>query len=168
LSWLALLTVLKWLAVAIALVALAVVGAGRLGLLQGARPEGLGVHQGRLKPPSVTPNSVSSQAGLYPDHPRSREAQIAPLAFEGDGAAAFARLSALVEASDGARIVERRADYLYATYTTPVMRFVDDVEFWLDPAAGVIQVRSASRVGRGDLGLNRVRIEALRARFEAH
>jgi uncharacterized protein (DUF1499 family) len=47
------------------------------------------------------------------------------------------------------------------------MKFVDDVEFWYDPAARVIQVRSASRVGEGDLGVNRKRIEALRAALAA-
>jgi uncharacterized protein (DUF1499 family) len=47
------------------------------------------------------------------------------------------------------------------------MRFVDDAEFWFDPVAGVIQVRSASRVGRGDLGVNRARIESIRARLAA-
>jgi len=41
------------------------------------------------------------------------------------------------------------------------------VEFWFDPAANVIQVRSASRVGRGDMGVNRKRIEAIRAALEA-
>jgi uncharacterized protein (DUF1499 family) len=45
------------------------------------------------------------------------------------------------------------------------MGFVDDVEFWFDPAAGVVQLRSASRVGRGDLGVNRQRIEAIRRRL---
>ena len=158
---------LRWLALALVLAVLGAIGAGRLGLLQGQRPGDLGVHDGRLKAPSTTPNSVSSQAALHPDHPRSREAQIAPLAYEGDGAAAMARLAALVQATEGATPVERRADYLYATYTTPLMRFVDDVEFWLDPAAHVIHVRSASRIGRGDRGLNRARIEALRARFAA-
>lgn len=158
---------LMWSAIAIAVIALAAVAAGRFGLLQGQAPGDLGVRDGRLKPPSTTPNSVSSQARLYPEHPRGRDAQIAPLAFKGDGAAALARLARLVEATAGARIVERRADYLYATYTTPSMHFVDDVEFWLDPAAGVIELRSASRIGRSDLGQNRARIEALRSRFEA-
>jgi len=45
------------------------------------------------------------------------------------------------------------------------MRFVDDTEFWFDPAAGVIHVRSASRVGSKDFGVNRARIEAIRARL---
>jgi uncharacterized protein (DUF1499 family) len=47
-------------------------------------------------------------------------------------------------------------------FTTPLMRFVDDAEFWFDPVAGAVQVRSASRVGRNDLGVNRARIEAIR------
>lgn len=155
------------LAAVIALLGAATIAAGRLGWLQGQRPPDLGVVDGRLKAPSTTPNSVSSQARLHPGHPRQREAQIDPLAFRGDGAVAMARLAALVEATDGAHIVERRADYLYATFTTPLMRFVDDVEFWLDPVDNVIHVRSASRIGHGDRGANRARIEALRQRFEA-
>ena len=47
------------------------------------------------------------------------------------------------------------------------MRFVDDTEFWFDPAAQVVQVRSSSRVGHGDLGVNRERIEHIRARLAA-
>lgn len=158
--------ILKWLVIGIAVLAVAVIIAGRLGLLQGSAPADLGVRDGRLKPPSSSPNSVSSQAQLHPQHPRHVEAQIAPLRYTGDGAAAFSRLQALVEATPGARVVKREADYLYATYTTSVLRFVDDVEFWLDPAGGVIQVRSASRLGESDLGANRARIEALRAKFE--
>jgi uncharacterized protein (DUF1499 family) len=42
------------------------------------------------------------------------------------------------------------------------MKYVDDAEFWFDPAAGVIQVRSASRLGKSDLGVNRERIESIR------
>lgn len=161
---------LRWAGLAaagIAAMALAVVVAGRLGLLQGRPPTDLGVREGRLKPPSTTPNSVSSQAALYPDHPRRMQAQIAPLTYRGDPNAAMDRLAALVAATPGAQIVERRDGYLYATYTTPLMRFVDDVEFWLDPAGGAIELRSASRLGHGDRGLNRARIEALRLRFEA-
>ena len=79
----------------------------------------------------------------------------------------MARLKALVQATDGAQIVKSEPGYLYATYSTPLMRYVDDVEFWLDPAGAVIQVRSASRIGKSDLGANRTRIEALRVRFAA-
>lgn len=162
-----LIATLKWAAiVVVALVLLAIV-AGQLGLYGGSVPSDLGVRDGKLKRPKVTPNSVSSQAALWPGHPRQAWAQIAPLALRGDGAATLARIKALVEASPGAKVIDSRADYLYAQYTTKLMKFVDDVEFWFDPAAQVVQVRSASRVGRGDRGVNRARIEALREKLAA-
>jgi uncharacterized protein (DUF1499 family) len=139
--------------------------AGRLGLFSSSTPGNLGVRDGKLKPPSKTPNSVSSQADLWPDAPQREYARIAPLPLQGDGKATIARIAQVVASLPGARIVEQRDDYLYAQFTTAVMRFVDDVEFWVDPAAGVVQVRSASRVGRKDLGVNRSRIEAIRERL---
>jgi uncharacterized protein (DUF1499 family) len=147
--------------------AAAVLVAARLNLFSGRRPDNLGVRDGKLKPPSKTPNSVSSQAALWPEHPQREVAAIAPLALKGNGPATIARLAQIVEGMDGARIVERRPDYLYAQFTTRLMRFVDDAEFWFDPAAGVVQVRSASRVGGKDFGVNRARIEAIRAHLAA-
>jgi uncharacterized protein (DUF1499 family) len=147
-------------------VAVAVLVAARLGAFSGGAPSSLGVRDGKLKPPSRTPNSVSSQADLWPDAPQKDNARIAPIALVGgDAKATIARLAQVVEALPGSKIVERRDDYLYAQFTTAVMRFVDDVEFWFDPAAGVVQVRSASRVGSSDLGVNRARIENIRARL---
>ena len=71
----------------------------------------------------------------------------------------------VVAAMPGATIVAQRDDYLYATFETPVMGFVDDVEFALLPGQAAIGVRSASRLGYSDLGTNRKRIEAVRAAF---
>lgn len=156
--------------IALGMLAVVVAGlaAGRLGWLQGRAPEDLGWRNGRLKPPSTTPNSVSSQADLYPGHPRRTEARIEPLAYRGDPAAAMRRLAKLVAGLPGAQVRQSEPGYLYATFTTPLMHFVDDVEFALDPTQpGVIQVRSASRLGHGDWGLNRRRIEDIRARFAA-
>ena len=155
--------IVAWLLLAVA----AVWVAARLGAFSGHPPDNLGLRDGKLNPPSMTPNSVSSQAALWPEHPQRDYAAIAPLPLQGDAPATIARLAALIEAMDGARIVLRRPDYLYAQFTTKLMRFVDDTEFWVDPAAGMVQVRSASRVGRGDLGVNRARIEALRAALAA-
>jgi uncharacterized protein (DUF1499 family) len=150
----------------IAVLALLALGAGQAGLLTGSQPAHLGVHNGRLAPPATTPNSVSSQAGLYPDNPQMAHARIAPLAYAGDKAGAMAHLADVIRNMDGARIVSEQPDYLYAQFRTPLMGFVDDVEFWQDPVAGVIQVRSASRLGRSDLGANRQRIEEIRRRFK--
>jgi uncharacterized protein (DUF1499 family) len=150
----------------IALAVVAVLLAARAGAFAGRAPDNLGVRDGKLKPPSKTPNSVSSQAGLWRDAPQLAYASIEPLALKGgDAKATIARIAAIVGELPGARIVEQRDDYLYARFTTALMRFVDDVEFWADPAAGVVQVRSASRVGRKDFGVNRARIESIRARL---
>ena len=143
------------------------IGAGQAGLLSGSAPTDLGAHGGKLKPPSATDNSVSSQASLYPGNPQVASAQIAPLPLRGDGPMTIARIKAVVEAMAGAKVVRSDADYLYAEYTTRLMKFVDDVEFWYDPVAQAIQVRSASRIGKGDMGMNRNRIEAVRAALAA-
>ena len=156
---------LKWLAIGAGMVVVLLLGAGQLGLFQGTPPGDLGVRDGRLKGPADTPNSVTSQARLWPDHPQRDYADIAPLSLRGDGAETIARLQALVLSEPGASIVESRPDYLRAQFTTRLMKFVDDVEFWFDPATGAIQVRSASRVGRKDFGVNRQRVERLRARL---
>ena len=157
------LTILKWLALTFVALTLLAVLAGQLGFLRGAAPDNLGVRDGRMKPPSKTPNSVSSQAGLWPDHPQQATATIAPLALRGDGAATLARIHTLMQTWPGAEVVTRSDDYLHVQVTTRVMKYTDDVEFWLDPRAGVVQVRSASRLGEGDLGANRARVEAIRA-----
>jgi uncharacterized protein (DUF1499 family) len=150
-----------WLLVAVAATLLAV----RFGAFSGSAPGNLGLRDGKFKPPSKTPNSVSSQAGLWPGHPQREGAAIAPLALVGDGPATIARLARIIGAMEGARIVEQRPDYLYVQFTTRLMRFVDDAEFWFDPVAGAVQVRSSSRVGRKDFGVNRARIEDLRQRL---
>ena len=155
--------IVKWFFIVVAVVVVGAIGAGQLGLFQSSAPTDLGVRDGRLKPPSSTDNSVTSQAALYPDHPQRSSSTIAPLALRGDGPATLAKIKAIVEAMPGARVVSSQPDYLYAQYTTQLMKYVDDVEFWFDPAAQVVQVRSASRVGKGDLGVNRKRVEAVRA-----
>ncbi|MBA2660446.1 MAG: DUF1499 domain-containing protein [Nitrosospira sp.] len=157
--------IIKWLLIVVAFIVIAGVLAGQLGLLKGKPPTDLGVHEGRLKPPSNTPNSVSSQAPLYLDHPQHAYASIAPLPLKGDAGTTLARIGSIIEAMDGGQIVKRESNYLYAQFTTRIMKYVDDAEFWFDPAAGVIQVRSASRLGSSDLGVNRERIEFIRQKL---
>jgi len=159
--------IIKWTIGGIVLLAVLAVAAGQLGFLRGTAPADLGVHDGRLKPPSPTENSVSSQAPLYPDHPQRFHSAIAPLPVKGDGPATLARIKAVVERMDGTRVVTSAPDYLYAQFTTRYMKFVDDVEFWFDPASNVIQVRSASRLGSRDMGVNRKRVEVVRAALAA-
>ncbi|MFN8642361.1 MAG: DUF1499 domain-containing protein [Candidatus Binatia bacterium] len=115
---------------------------------------------GALLPPCPpSPNCVSS---LAPDP----EHRVAPLRYHGDPAAALRRLRDVIAAMPRARIVHAGGGALQAELTSRVFRFVDDVDCVVDPAAGVIQIRSASRVGYSDLGVNRARVEAIRAAFE--
>jgi uncharacterized protein (DUF1499 family) len=157
-------TFLLYAVAAAALLAFMVLLAGQAGWLSGHAPADLGVRDGRLKAPSRTPNSVSSQADLHAGSGALVDyARIAPLAAGADIASAMARLRTVIERMPGARIVEARPDYLYAQFTTRWLKFVDDVEFSAAPAEGVIHVRSASRLGSSDLGVNRTRIEKIRA-----
>ena len=154
--------IVKWLLIAAVLMSLAVVGVGRVGLLAGTAPTHLGVRDGKLAPPASTPNSVSSQADLHPGHPQQAHARIAPLSYTGDPAGAMKRLADTIRQMDGATIVLDQSDYLYVQFRTPWLWFIDDAEFWQDPAAQLIHVRSASRLGESDIGLNRQRIEEIR------
>jgi uncharacterized protein (DUF1499 family) len=131
-----------------------------MGLFSGKRPNDLGVGNGRFKPPPSSPNAVSSQA-------QDASHAIAPLSYNGLPAAAMDALIDVVKSTPRARIVSRTNDYLYAEYESALMGFVDDVEFWLDPNTKVIHVRSASRLGYSDFGVNRARIEDIRRRFSA-
>lgn len=134
-----------------------------MGLFSGTRPENLGVKDGRLAPCKPTPNCVSSFADKASDSGH----YIEPLRFRGDPDAAFAKLKAVVRGSERVTVVRDEPPYLYAEFRTRLMGFVDDVEFLLDPADKSIGVRSASRLGRKDFGVNRERVESLRAAFAA-
>ena len=118
------------------------------------RPENLGVRDGMLAPCKPSPNCVSSQA-----NPADREHYIAPIHGTMDA------VRRAVEAIPRTRIIEKGETYLYAEFRTRLMGFVDDVEFFFD--GHVIQVRSCSRLGRRDFGVNRRRVEALRRAIEA-
>lgn len=119
-----------------------------------------GVRNGRLAPCPSTPNCVSSQTD-----PTDRVHFIEPIRYEGDLQTAHDRLLRVIQAMPRVTIIENRPDYIYAEFRTKWMRFVDDVEFYFDDEAKVIHVRSASRVGRGDMGVNRARVEAIREAF---
>jgi uncharacterized protein (DUF1499 family) len=119
------------------------------------RPGNLGVKNARLALCKRTPNCVCSQAD-----PADAEHYVAPIPFKGDAIAAVRRA---VLGLPRTTIIQTQTDYLYAEFRTPLMRYVDDVEFFHDGQAGVIHVRSASRLGRRDFGVNRKRIEELRS-----
>jgi len=132
-----------------------------MGLFSGTRPDNLGVRDGHLAPPKPTPNNVNSQIDKRAD----AQHYIEPLRYSGDPRKAWAALRQVIDAMPRAKMVTAEPNYLYVEFTSKLMGYVDDTEFYLDEKTGVIQVRSASRLGRSDFGVNRERIESIRAQL---
>ena len=130
-------------------------------MFAGNRPDYLGVKEGKLPRAKRTPNCVSSQAD-----PSDAEHFIEPIRFQGNASDAMAAVRKAVEGMERATVIRHEGNYLYAEFKSKLLGFVDDVEFTHDSTAGVIHVRSASRLGRRDFGVNRARVEALRAKVQ--
>ena len=122
--------------------------------LTGERPSNLGVKDSQLTACPGTPNCVNSQS----DDPQSK---IEPLP-----AKSITEIKQVVEGMERTTIVEETDNYLYAEFQSKLMGYVDDVEFYVDPNANAVQVRSASRLGKSDLGVNRKRVEEIRSKLQ--
>lgn len=121
---------------------------------------GPGLVDGRLRPCPRSPNCLCSQD---PDPGHRTD----PWPFEGNANAVRERLERVIRAEPRTRIVTAEPRYLHATFTSLVLRFVDDVELSIDEEARLVHLRSASRLGWSDLGANGRRLARLRAAFEA-
>jgi uncharacterized protein (DUF1499 family) len=118
-----------------------------------------GLVEGRLKQCPDKPNCVSSEFVSDAAH------YIEPLVYATDHAAqVLPRLKAIIRDMGGSIQVEK-SDYLAATFTSSIFRFVDDLEIRIDTGQKTIHLRSASRVGHGDGGVNRKRVELLKNSF---
>ncbi len=114
----------------------------------------LGIVEGRLLPCPGTPNCISSEeagATSFTD----------PLPAHGSPERAWLNVKEAMRQAGGA-ILKEGESYLWATFTTPLLRFTDDVELRYDARQDVIHIRSASRVGRSDFGTNRKRVERIK------
>jgi uncharacterized protein (DUF1499 family) len=116
----------------------------------------LGVKDGRLTPCPASANCVCSQDS-------DAKHFIEPICFAGPPDEAMARLKQVLARQPRTTMVAATHNYLHVEFRTAILRFVDDVEFLVNDAA--IQVRSASRVGYSDFGVNRKRIETIRSQF---
>lgn len=119
----------------------------------GDRPASLGIHNNQLAICPDSPNCVSSFD--------TREShRIEPLQGSlGDVKTAILQMPRVA-------VITENEDYLHAEFTSRLMGFVDDVEFLADPSQGIVHVRSASRLGYSDMGVNRERIETIRGLME--
>jgi len=146
---------------AAALLAIEYVGGQPMGLFSGSKPDGLGFANGQFKPPSWKPNTVSSTVAKDDSH------YVAPLRAEADAGETWKKLEAIVRATKGATVITASPSYLYAEFKTAGLGFVDDVEFALDATNKIVHVRSGSRLGVRDFGVNRKRIESIREKLSA-
>lgn len=123
-------------------------------LFAGSQPINLGLHEGKLLSCPATPNCVNSQAN-------DTTHAIAALPLAKDPTLTMTALQRVVQGMPRSKTIEATDTYLYVQFTSKLMGFVDDVEFFVDGKA--VQVRSASRLGESDLGVNRQRIEEIRS-----
>ena len=123
----------------------------------GKPPTNIGVNDGRLAPCPDSPNCVSSQDDRTQCH-------ISPIAFTGETAMARKAMKQVILGMSGTRIVTETPEYIHVEFKSRIMGFVDDVEFYF-PEESIIHIRSASRVGYSDLGVNRKRIQKIRQLF---
>ncbi len=121
-----------------------------------AKTAAAGLVDGALAACPSSPNCVCSAVSVDATH------AIEPFALDGNAADAIDALTTIIASMPRTRVVTASDSYLHAEFTSRILRFVDDVEFHVDPAHAVIHVRSASRVGHSDLGANRARVERLR------
>ncbi|MGL5034155.1 MAG: DUF1499 domain-containing protein [Microcystaceae cyanobacterium] len=125
----------------------------------GSPPTNLGVKNQQLAPCPSSPNCVVSQNG-------DATHQIEAIAYEGDQATAKEKLIKILGVVPRTQIVEQSEDYIRAESSSRLLGFVDDVEFYFPENEKLIQVRSSSRLGQSDLGVNRQRIEQIRLAFQ--
>jgi len=147
-----------WFLVIVAI--LSVAGLAALSLTS-KRPTSLGLtDDGQLRGCSNLQNCVCS-------YDSDGQTAIEPFILEGDPAAELERLAGLISDHQRAEVITLTDNYLHAEFTSQIFRYVDDVEFAVDTNGTTLHVRSASRVGRSDLGANRKRVEVLRIQFAA-
>ena len=110
----------------------------------------------QLPPCPSSPNCVSTQA-------QDAGHAIAPIRYRKSRAEAKEALKEVIRSLPRTKLVEEDESYLHYEFTSLLLRFVDDVEFVFDDETKTIHFRSASRTGYGDLGVNRTRMEQVRA-----
>ena len=115
----------------------------------------IGLNNNHLEPCPSSPNCVLSQDG-------DEEHAVEPITYKGDRSDVKEALLKVLSVVPRTEVIEDTGDYIHTESTSRIFKFVDDVEFYFPEGENVIQVRSASRVGESDLGVNRRRIEQIR------
>lgn len=140
---------------------LIVIMAGQMIITNMRAPKNLGVENGMLAPMPKSPNAVSSQS----DHP---DYHVEAFPFKESLELTKAAIIDTIDIYGNAEIITNELNYIYAVFTTSKIRFHDDVEFYFNESAGIVEYRSASRAGYSDMGLNRERYNRLYEYYNNH
>ena len=131
------------------------------GMLSQQPPANLGLVDGKLRPcPPGSRTCVCSEAS-------ERDRRVQAFELRQHDGTTLDRIAGVIRGMPRARVITQSEHYLRAEFTSLIFRFVDDLELRFDPHAAQVHVRSASRVGKGDLGVNKKRVEELRERLRA-
>ena len=125
------------------------------GLFSNSASAAIGINSDRLEPCPSSPNCVVSVNG-------DEEHQIDPITYNSDRATAKETLLKVLSVVPRTEVIDSTDNYIHAESTSRIFKFVDDVEFYFPEDENVIHLRSASRVGESDLGVNRRRMEQIR------
>lgn len=140
------------------IIVILVVGVVTMRVIENNTAPKLGVQNGELTPLGSRPNSVSTQTD-------QKAKLVSTISFDIDPKQQMNKIQKVVESMPGAKIKQQNEDYLYAVFTSSLMRFKDDVEVYIDKDEKLVHFRSASRVGYSDLGVNRKRYEEFSERL---
>lgn len=121
-------------------------------------PEGLGLTDGELMPCPSSPNCVSTQAS-----PDDVEHYAEPIIYTGDRMKTQLLIESFILNNGNAHLVSSTLGYVHFEVKSPLVGYIDDVEFYLPAADSVVHVRSASRVGYSDFGTNRERVRQIQS-----
>lgn len=130
---------------------------GRAGCA-GERPQALGVADGELAPCPSSPNCVSTQTA-------SERHTMEPIVYMGSRQRAQNQLLSILHAMERVQVIESQPGYVHAEARSRTFGFVDDIEFLFDKTRQRIHFRSAARLGHGDGGVNRRRMEKITQAF---
>ncbi len=133
---------------------------GLKGIFTGTPPTDIGIHDAQLSDCPTSPNCVSSSAS-------DDEHYIAPIAYSAEKDAVRDKLAAIIKNQPRTEIIEQTNDYILVEFTSRLMGFVDDAEFYFLPNDKTIAMRSAARLGESDLGVNRRRLEQFRLALQS-
>ncbi|MFG6149595.1 DUF1499 domain-containing protein [Halobacillus sp. B23F22_1] len=117
-----------------------------------------GIKNGYLSPCPKSPNCVSTQTD-------QNDKRMEPLPFIVNTKRTKEVVKSIIEKTKRVKMQDEAENYLHFTFTSRVLRFKDDVEFYMDDETNLLHFRSSSRVGYSDLGVNRKRMEEFSKRY---